>query len=221
MSSVVPSDRTILDLLRQHDQLHIADFEAALGVTATAVRQRLNRLMDQGFIEKRKDPAAVGRGRPQHCYGLTPAGRRKTGTNFADLAIVLWQELRAVAEPTVRRGLLPRIAARLATAYRGSVDGRNLRERMEALVALFAQRQVPMAIEFGATDLPVLTVLACPYPELAEQDRGLCAMERMMVSEVLGLPVTLDSCRLDGGRCCTFATHPSGGDARQNGLPAG
>jgi predicted ArsR family transcriptional regulator len=201
--------------------MRIADFEAALGVTATAVRQRLNRLLDQGFIEKRKDPAAAGRGRPQHCYGLTPAGRRKTGSNFTDLAIVLWQELRGVADPAVRRGLLQRISARLADAYRGSIEGRNLRERMESLAALFAQRQVPIAIESGAGDLPLLTVLACPYPELAEQDRGVCAMERMMVSDLLGLPVTLDGCRLDGERCCTFAAHPPGSDDRRKGRPAG
>jgi predicted ArsR family transcriptional regulator len=169
-------------------------------------------LLDQGYIEKRKDPLAAGRGRPQHCYGLTPAGRRKSGSNFADLAIVLWQELRAVADPAVRRGLLQRISARLASAYRGSVQGRNLRERMDALAALFAQRQMPWVVETCGGELPVLTVLACPYPELAEQDRTVCAMERMMVSELLEHPVTLDACRLDGQRCCTFAVHPPGGD---------
>jgi len=47
-------------------------------------------------------------------------------------------------------------------------------------------------------------VLACPYPDLVEQDRAVCAMERMMFSDLLGQNVRLDKCRLDEGNCCTF-----------------
>jgi predicted ArsR family transcriptional regulator len=194
----------VLDLLRQRDGMTIAEFQVALGVTATAVRQRLNRLLDQGLVEKRKDPTASGRGRPHHCYGLTQAGERKTGANFADLAVALWQEVRAIEDPSVRRGLIQRISARLAAAYQDQVSGQNVAERMKSLAALFGERQLPFAVEQADGELPVLTALACPYPDLAEKDRTVCAMERMMFSEVLGNRVTLDQCRLDGDRCCTF-----------------
>jgi DeoR family transcriptional regulator, suf operon transcriptional repressor len=210
MASVIQSDRTILDLLRQRGEMTVAELETALGVTATAVRQRLNRLLDQGYVEKRKDPAATGRGRPHHCYGLTRSGLRKVGTNFSDLAIALWQEVRAVEDPQVRRGLLQRIASRLADGYRDRVEGRNLAERMESLAELFGERQIPFAVEAADGQLPVLTALACPYPDLAEQDRSICAMERIMVSDVLGERVVLDQCRLDGAACCTFAVSGGG-----------
>jgi predicted ArsR family transcriptional regulator len=53
----------------------------------------------------------------------------------------------------------------------------------------------------------VLTALACPYPDLAEQDRGICAVEKMMFTEMLGTPVRLTECRLDGAStCCRFQT---------------
>lgn len=55
-----------------------------------------------------------------------------------------------------------------------------------------------------AGSLPILTALACPYPELAEQDRGICAMERMLFSELVGQDVRLAECRLDGDQCCRF-----------------
>jgi DeoR family suf operon transcriptional repressor len=209
MSTVVPSDRTVLDLLRQRDVMTIADFQLALGVTATAVRQRLNRLLDQGLLEKRKDPAASGRGRPNHCYGLTRAGERKTGANFTDLAIALWQEVRAIEDPAIRRGLIQRISARLAEGYRDQVTGQSVIERMRSLAALFDDRQVPFSVDQADGELPVLTALVCPYPELAEKDRTVCAMERMMFSEVLGRRVALDQCRLDGDRCCTFTVSDS------------
>ncbi|HTU25776.1 MAG TPA: hypothetical protein VMF30_10280, partial [Pirellulales bacterium] len=55
----------------------------------------------------------------------------------------------------------------------------------------------------------VLTVWACPYPELAEVDRGICAMERLMFAELLARDVRLTACRLDGDPCCRFQTVPA------------
>ena len=75
-----------------------------------------------------------------------------------------------------------------------------------------AERNVPFTVERrfspdGAALLPVLTAEACPYPELAEQDRGICAVEKMMFSELLGEKVRLSECRLDGASCCRFETN--------------
>ena len=180
----------------------------ATSVTSTAIRQRLSRLMDQGLIERAAEPK--GRGRPSHRYSLTEKARRQAGSNFNDLAIALWQEIRAVQDPEVRRGLLSRIADSLSLAYAGRVCGETTTERMESLSALFAERRVPMAVSEG--ELPVLRVSECPYPELAEADRGVCAMERMLFSRLLNQDVRLTECRLEGHSCCTFEV--SGSAAR-------
>jgi DeoR family transcriptional regulator, suf operon transcriptional repressor len=55
----------------------------------------------------------------------------------------------------------------------------------------------------------VLTALACPYPDLAKQDRSVCTMEKLMLSEILGENVRLSECRLDGASCCTFTPSTS------------
>jgi predicted ArsR family transcriptional regulator len=75
---------------------------------------------------------------------------------------------------------------------------------MEAVVELFREREVPFEVDRSNPLLPVLTALACPYPDRAEQDRSVCSMERMMFSELLGENVRLSSCRLDGEKCCSF-----------------
>jgi predicted ArsR family transcriptional regulator len=97
---------------------------------------------------------------------------------------------------------------------------------MQAVAEVFGDRDVPVAVEkavHGTSSLPVidgpekkktpdgvatLTVWACPYPELAEVDRGICAMERMMFAELLEQNVRLTACRLDGDACCQFQTGP-------------
>ena len=195
------SDIALLDLLRKSGPLSVAQLGRAMQVTATAVRQRLTRLLTQKDIERATEK--MSRGRPVHRYGLTEKGRRRAGANFADLAIALWQEIREIKDPEVRRGLLQRISRRLATLYASRIHGSSLEERMESLAELFRERRIPFEVE-RTNDLPVLRATACPYPELAEQDRTVCSMERILFSELLGENVRLSNCRLDGHNCCTF-----------------
>lgn len=216
-------DARLLELLRKHGAMTVSEVARATAVTPTAVRQRLARLMSQGMVERHVQPHRAGspdvgsgvaaapgvrsgRGRPSHRYALTELARRQAGSNFADLALVLWREIRAVKDVEVRRGLLQRIAAALAAMYRGEIHGASLPARMQSLKELFARRRVPLEVEPG-THSPVLTVVDCPYPELAEEDRGICAVERMLFAELLQSPLRLSQCRLEGHSCCQFETN--------------
>src|SRR5262245_46423533 len=201
MPEAESSDIALLDLLRKHGRLSVAQLGEAMAVTATAVRQRLTRLLAQGDIER--EAQRISRGRPIHRYGLTEKGRRRAGANFADLAIALWEEIRAISDPEVRRGLLTRISGRMAALYAGQIRGSTIEEKMESLAELFRQRQIAFDVE-TSHDLPLLHARACPYPEMAERDRGVCAMEKNLFSELLGENVRLSNCRLDGHSCCTF-----------------
>ena len=207
---VVTSDRGLLELLRRQGSLGIGELTAAMQVTATAVRQRLVRLMAGGMVQREttKNP----RGRPSHRYSLTDKGRRQVGSNFADLTVALWQEVRSIKDPEIRGGLLRRIAKTMAGFYQGEMRGRNAEERMQEVSHLMAERDVPFSVERrfsadGNAVLPILTAQACPYPDLAEQDRGICGVERMLFSELLGENVRLSECRLDGASCCRFETN--------------
>ena len=200
-AAILASDVAILDLLRQQDEMTIAGLTEAMGVTGTAVRQRLVRLLGQELIERSKAPSA--RGRPRYVYRLTTRGRRRTGENFADLAIALWHEIQEIEDPVVRDGLMERISRRLAAMYAEQVDGNSIQQRMQAVKTLFADRQ--LSVKVNTKDrLPVISVEACPYPELAEHDRDICSMEGMLFSEMLGVRMNLTSCRLDGDCSCTF-----------------
>ncbi|MEX2316375.1 MAG: MarR family transcriptional regulator [Pirellulales bacterium] len=195
------SDKTLLDAMRRQGAVTISELVAEMGVTATAVRQRLGRLMADGLVCRETERQA--RGRPNHRYLLTEKGEQESGTNFNDLAVVLWEEIKAVDDPAVRRGLLKRIAERFVAKYRNAIDGPTLSERMESMARLMGERNTPFEVNTKG-ELPVLSALACPYPELAKMDRGVCTMEKLMLSEVLGENMRLSECRLDGASCCTF-----------------
>ncbi len=199
---IVASDMPVIDLLRKRGSMTVSELAEALDVTATAVRQRLSRLLAQGFIERWATRA--GRGRPSHRYRLTDKGRRQAGANFSDLVTVLWREVCAIEAPEVRRGLIERISRRMVELYADRIDGTTVGARMRQLADLFQQRRIPLVAEMDGT-LPVLTALACPYPGLADQQRSICAMERQMMGKLLGTPVRLRACRLDGAPYCQFA----------------
>ncbi len=199
--AVTDSDECVLNLLRKQQGAGIPELAELLGVTATAVRQRLARLMEDGLV-CREEVISGGRGRPSHRYQLTEKGRRSSGNNYADLVDVLWAEIRSVEDSGVRSGLLKRIAMQLAQRA-GELQGDTLEEKMHRLADLMQERNIPFEVDTSG-ELPVLTAVACPYPELVEHDKSICAMERMLFSEVLGETMRLTDCRPHGDSCCSF-----------------
>ena len=198
---IVASDVAIVDLLRKSVAMTVVNMATELDVTATAVRQRLTRLMAQGFVARTVTKA--GRGRPSHHYALTTKGRRKAGSNFGDLAVALWKEIVAIEDPAVRRALIQRVSRRLAEAYQVSIEGQSVGQRMDQLALLFRDRRVSFSVDHDG-EKPRLTALSCPYPDLAGEDRTICAMDREILAKLLGTRLRLVQCRQDGDSCCSF-----------------
>ena len=195
------SDSDLVDLIRIAGPLSVTQLSDAMEVTATAVRQRLTRLMAQSMIER--EAVRAGRGRPKHRYSLTDKGLRQSGSNFTDLALTLWREIRTAGDENLGRDILRRISRALATGYAAQIHGETPTERVKSLADLLNKQHIPTSV--GSTDgHPTLTTHACPYPDLAAEDRSICMMEKMMFSELIGNEMVLTQCRLNGGGECRF-----------------
>ena len=186
----------------------VGELTELLGVTATAVRQRIERLLEMGLIEREK--VVAGRGRPTFRYRLTVSGHRDAGANPAELADAMWREIVAIEDETIRNGLLSAVAARLGQQFAlqfGSDQTKDsVQERMQKLSEMMSARQMVTEVT-NSGELPVLDIGMCPFPTLtdASDDRAMCRLEEQMISEALGQPVHLSSCRLDGDDCCQFS----------------
>jgi len=202
------SDRSLLDLIRRHGPLTVAEIGDRLGVTPTAVRNRLTRLVESGMVERRAEPG--GRGRPKHTYQASVTAQKMLGQNYADLAVILWDEMmRTVEDRKLRRILFGRITERLAEVYRAQVTGVEWERRLVQLGSILHDRGIETEVTGGDGGvLPVLKQHSCPYYELAQVDRAVCAMERKMFEKVLGRGLRLSQCRLDGHRSCDFEAKP-------------
>lgn len=203
MGTVTQSpDADLLELLRTVGPMDVAMMSGEIAVTPTAVRQRLSRLLAEGLV--RREPIRAGRGRPKHRYQITDKGLRWTGSNFSDLALAMWRQIASIQDFQVRRNIFTGMLRSLAAGYSRQIEGLTVDQRMRSLVELLGERRVPFSVEQSADGLPVLTAHACPYPELADQDRTICALERILFSELIQQELTICQCRLDGKASCQF-----------------
>jgi predicted ArsR family transcriptional regulator len=204
------SDRELLDLIRRSGPLTVPEMAEFLGVTATAVRNRLARLMGSGLVVRRT-LLHQGRGRPRHAYEASVEAQKRLGQNYTDLALALWEEMMtSVADRKLRRLLFTRVTERLAEAYRCQLSDHEWEGRLVQLADLLHDRgiEAEVARDAGAA-IPILRQHSCPYYELAEADRAICALERKMFEKVLGRGLRLSQCRLDGDRFCDFEAKPA------------
>ena len=198
-------DRDLLIAMRGGDLMGIGDLTESLDVTATAIRQRIERLLDRGLIEREK--VVAGRGRPTYRYRITDQGRRVISADSADLAEAMWREVLSIEDPELRDRMLTSIAVRMGREYAAQLDDdAPLEERMRVLSQLLSARRVRSDV-ISAGELPVLDIDACPFPTLAAgtDDHSMCRLEEQVLSEALGKRVQLSQCRLDGDACCQFA----------------
>ena len=155
-----------------------------MGVTATAVRQRLARLTSTRTRRPDRGQSRA-RGRPSHRYSLD---RKRTPRGGS--------QLRRSGSGTLAGGPRDqgsRSAKRPAPAV-GKVGGRNVCQPQYRRTSPPSGCSRWPTLMSGTTtcrfrskerrSCPVLTAWACPYPTLAEQDRGICAMEKMVFSGV-------------------------------------
>lgn len=211
-------DRPLLDLIRRRGPLSVSELARELGVTATAVRVRLTRLLGSGLVER--ETLHGQRGRPRHTYRASAEAHRQLGQNYADLAVVLWGELmHTVDDPRLRRRIFARITERLAEHYRLQVRGEGWEGRLVQLGSVLHERgvEVEVAQPVDGAGMPYLRQLSCPYFELAETDPAICALERKMFEKVLGRGLRLSQCRLDGHRSCDFEAKPT--DVQEQAKP--
>lgn len=201
---ITQTDDAVIQLLMHQGPMGISDMQHQLGVTATAVRQRLNRLMENGFIDRFKE--SVGRGRPVHVYRLTKAGINTAGNNLADLARALWSEIGTVCDEQTRQRIMAGTVQRLSEQYERFVDGDTVEERLNSTAKIFSDRDIPITVE-EKDGLPVLKILACPYPDVGDNAHDICEMEKQLFSKVVGEEVVLCECRKEGDACCTYTTN--------------
>jgi len=204
-------DREFLSTLLRSGPSGIVELCSKANVTATAVRQRLQRLEGKGLVERRV--VRTERGRPHHVYEVTESGRRELGQNYAELARLLWDELRQIEDEPVRQRVLGRVRKAMVDQFRERVTAESPEERMSELASALNERGFQVEAERRSADprdLPILREHTCPYHEIAAHDTTICELEQAVFADVVGSPLELTHCCQRGDRACEFEPTNSG-----------
>ncbi len=195
-------DRDFARTLQGLGKASVAQLCERLAVTATSVRQRLNRLEALGLVERETVKAA--RGRPVHQYRLSAEGLRQLGSNYGDLAVLLWSEFREIEHQPTRTKVFQGLKNKLVSQLESESAGSTLQDRVGQLAEKLVETGLDVEVSASGT-LPVLQGCSCPYPDISKNDSSICELEREVFSEVLGADVELLQRCVDGHSCCEFS----------------
>jgi predicted ArsR family transcriptional regulator len=195
----------VLMVLQRRGRATIKDLEAAIGVTATAVRQQLRTLVADEYVQQELE--RNGRGRPRNVYSLTAKGRSLIPRHYDEFTNGLLRELLISEGPKKVEDLLGRMGRRLAAQYENQVAGLATVERTARLTELLNAKGIMTEMRLQPDGI-VFHEYTCPYYDLAREYRGICEMEEGMIAQVIRQPVELIQCTLDGSHGCQFKIHP-------------
>lgn len=197
------SDQAFLEELHRLCGGTIQDICASVGVTATAVRQRLNRLEGLGLVVR--EVVRAGRGRPHHVYRVSDAGFRQLGENYRDLALVLWRAVHEIEDPAVRASVLAKVQDGFVGRFGRVATSGPLSDRVRQLQEALSDHGFNVEVGVGeASELTILRERSCPYSDLASTDPSICEMEQGVFSRILNAQVSLTQRCIDGHGCCEF-----------------
>lgn len=195
-------DRDFVRTLQGLGSASVSQLCDELDVTATSVRQRLTRLEATGFVERETVKAV--RGRPVHQYRLSEEGLKQLGSNYGDLAVMLWSQIREIDHQPTRQKVFAGLKDKLVSRFGFDSSSMSVEQRVDRLADVLAEGGLDVAVSTEGT-LPVLQGCSCPYPDISKQDSSICELEREVFSEVLGAEVELLQRCVDGHSCCEFS----------------
>ena len=206
MSHITVSDAgmRVVKLLVGNPPKTMADLIEATGVTRTAVTEQLNELVAAGLVARSVERTS-GRGRPRHRYEATDAALLLL---FADnrrlLVPALWKAIGAIGGEQFTRKVRKRVGRSMAEHYKSQVKGRTPRTRLRQLIELLREEGGLLDVDSDGKRGLRIHKRSCPFFSMYEEAQNVCAVDREMMSLVVGAKVKRTACRHEGDPCCTF-----------------
>lgn len=212
--------RQILATLARTGEATITELVERLGVTTTAIRQQVNRLVADDWLVCHKRRG--GPGRPADVFSLTDKARQWFGQSAERLCRLILEEMAGEIGPRQSQAILARVSRRMADDLRTAVaDARESDSPDAGSVAALASALNEQGILAESEAGTRLTVFTCPFPDLAPDHPEICEIERSAVSELVGGAVKLECCRSNGQSRCDFVVKKPDADASESDAPVG
>jgi predicted ArsR family transcriptional regulator len=210
-ASVSPAAMRVIHVLAGKPPHTIRQLVAATGVTRTAVSEQIKDLMDADLVARTTE--RTERGRPRHLYTATDHALATLFPNNQRLVVpALLKAMWEIAGAEVARDVMNRVSAVLVDHYREQITADNPADRLCQFAEVLADEGILAEVSEHDGQLQ-LRQRNCPYADMIDDDRQICTAERTMLGAVIGEPLNIVGCRMDGCPSCTFELEVGDGDA--------
>lgn len=204
------SQRTILDLFKQHGALTIPRLATALDLNVETVRGHVSGL-EASKLVRREGRIADGPGRPEIVFGLTPAAERVFPRREADIL----QGLATYLRRTGNRELLDDFFGEWVREQRDAVmprlRGLSGRARTEEVAAILSELGFMATVEDSDSEPgPRLRLCHCPLRALVDATTTPCRAEIGLVQEMLGSELQRETYIPAGDASCSYRLATAG-----------
>jgi predicted ArsR family transcriptional regulator len=205
-----PTAERILLRLKTHGPQSTTALAEAIEITAEAMRQQVQKLVDAGLLQGRTERSS-GAGRPRQLWTLTRAGHARFPDAHAQLALDLITSVRTLFGDAGVDRLIDARREESRHLYLESVgQGRGIGDRVRKLAAVRDREGYMARAERDGQDW-LLIEDHCPICAAAQVCQGFCRAELELFQEVLGpdTRVVREQHLLAGARRCVYRISPN------------
>lgn len=193
-------DKILHTLLRQ-PKITINELAESVGINPISVRHHLTNLQMEGLVMANEERHGVGR--PRLVYSLTEDGMEKFPTRYLRLTTRLLAQMKETMPAPMVNKLFNQMAEGLASEYTEQVKGMSMEERLDFAKEMLAREG--FIVEWEKRDGQYqIHEISCPYHQIGMAHPEVCAVDQILISKMLALPVNKVQCILDGAAHCTY-----------------
>jgi predicted ArsR family transcriptional regulator len=194
--------RFILEILKERKEATIDEIVAELSdrigkITAVTVRHHLEILRGDGLVAAPSVRRRSAPGRPQYVYGLTERAADMFPNNYQGLASGLLEQIKDQLPAEQVEGIMNGIADQMITS--AMIPDAPLETRLEHAVT-FLNNNGYTASWTRDRDGHVLSVVNCPYEQVACRNSEVCKMDKRLIEGLIGAPARRVSWRWEDER---------------------
>jgi predicted ArsR family transcriptional regulator len=212
--------RLILDILKEHGDSTVDQIVDALHartdkrVTAATIRHHLDVLSENGLVEAPKVKRRNTPGRPQYVYHLTDKALDLFPSNYAGLAHVLMDQIKAQLPNNQVNVILEGAAQQLAA--NAMIPNVPLDERLDYVVTYLTKQGYQASWENAENeDGYILSTSNCPFEKIVGTHDDICQLDMQLVSNLLGIvPRRLGRIAMGESSCDYFIPNSSQLDSK-------
>ncbi len=204
----------ILQLLQRNQSDTVEGLAKAIGLAPATIRRHLDILQRDSLVAFQEVRKRTGR--PEYSFYLTESGQEALPKGYDQLLGMTVQAISTLtAEDTKSKNgqqvldlVFGRLAHLLASTYEGDLKGRDLSQRLSALMGHLGQEHFLPEADVAEGTLRI-KLINCPFRSVALQNKAVCTFDLNLISSVLDLDVERAECIHDGDGSCMY-TAPLG-----------